>query len=220
MRRLLSHVAQAFVPVLVLGVVLGLCPTPASAQPGGQSAIADLQHFYHSVHTLQAHFTQVLLDSKMKVTQRAQGEVWIKRPGSFRWRYDAPHKRIIVSDGKTVKLYDVDLAQITVRPVSKALTSTPAMLLAGGAPLAERFKIHDLGRIGQTRWVELRPKTRDTDFTSVRLGFTDGRLSVMELHDTFDETTRISFRQVSVNRPIRASRFRLKAPPGVEVVGG
>jgi len=154
------------------------------------------------------------------VKQRARGEVWIQRPGSFRWRYDAPHKRLIVSDGKTVKLYDVDLSQITVRPVSKALTSTPAMLLAGGTALDKRFHIKDLGKVGKTRWVELKPKTQDTDFKSVRLGFRSGHLAVMELHDTFDETTRIRFRDVRVNQPIKASRFRLKAPPGVEVVGG
>ncbi|HYW93938.1 MAG TPA: outer membrane lipoprotein chaperone LolA [Gammaproteobacteria bacterium] len=210
----------------LLARLFGLCLAATLLAPNafaasdGNTAVKELEHFYHSVHTLHARFRQVLLDSNMQVKQRARGEVWIRRPGSFRWRYDAPHKRLIVSDGKTVKLYDVDLSQITVRPVSKALTSTPAMLLAGGAALDKRFQIKDLGKVGKARWVELKPKTQDTDFKSIRLGFRDGRLAVMELHDTFDETTRIRFSDVSVNQPIKASRFQLQAPPGVEVVGG
>ena len=94
------------------------------------SAPNDLEHFFSGVHTYTARFQQVVLDDKLNITQESSGTLWIERPGKFRWDYDAPFKQQIVGDGARIWVYDVELQQATVRPMSAALgntlTPTPA----------------------------------------------------------------------------------------------
>lgn len=200
------------IPVLVLG----LC-WPLAAWP--QSAMDQMRHFYNNVDTFEAFFVQELLDEDMQRMELVEGTVWLSRPDRFRWEYSAPYEQVIVGDGEKVRMFDVELAQITVRPMDETLASTPAMLLAGGLELEERFRTDDLGRLGGHRWVELTPEVRDTDFRVIRLGFGDEGLVAMELIDSFDQTTRIRFAQVKVNEGIDDSRFALEVPEGVDVVG-
>ncbi len=197
-------------------LVLGLC-WPLAAW--SQSAMDQMRHFYNNVDTFEAFFVQELLDEDMQRMELVEGTVWLSRPDRFRWEYSAPYEQVIVGDGEKIRMFDVELAQITVRPMDETLASTPAMLLAGGLELEERFRTDDLGRLGGHRWVELTPEVRDTDFRVVRLGFGDEGLVAMELIDSFDQTTRIRFARVKVNEGIDDTRFALEVPEGVDVVG-
>lgn len=197
-------------------LVLGLC-WPLAAW--SQSAMDQMRHFYSNVDTFEAFFVQELLDEDMQRMELVEGTVWLSRPDRFRWEYSAPYEQVIVGDGEKIRMFDVELAQITVRPMDETLASTPAMLLAGGLELEERFRTDDLGRLGGHRWVELTPEVRDTDFRVVRLGFGDEGLVAMELIDSFDQTTRIRFARVKVNEGIDDTRFALEVPEGVDVVG-
>ncbi len=68
----------------------------------------------------------------------------LKRPNKFRWDYNKPYEQQIISDGKQVWLYDTELAQVTVRELSKALGSSPAALLAGDDTLDKSFKFSNI----------------------------------------------------------------------------
>lgn len=195
------------------------CLVPAVGG-AAEGAMESLRHFYESVDTLTASFTQEQLDSELNVEKVSEGRVWLQRPDRFRWAYDKPDRRVIVSTGEKLEIYETDLEQVTVQPVSKALAATPAQLLAGGPDLRERFEITVPGEVGETRWVKLVPRTDETDFKEVRLGFREGEIAVMELKDDFGDTTRIRFQDVEINEPIGAERFELDVPDNVDVVGG
>lgn len=185
------------------------------------SAGARLQHFFHHVSTFQAHFQQVLKDDSGATIQRSSGEFIISRPGRFRWVYQKPYSQVIVSNGKTLWVYDKDLSQVTERPVSGAIHGTPAELLSGGEDIGQAFRIQGQDDSNGLHWVKLTPKdatSGQSDFKWVRLGFSDGHLTAMQLRDNLGETSHITFSQVQVNPSVPDSRFQFKVPKGVDVV--
>jgi outer membrane lipoprotein carrier protein len=189
--------------------------TTGSAQA---AAPASLEKFFNDVHTYTARFDQVVLDEHHKTVQESSGTLWIERPGKFRWDYDTPYAQHIVGDGKKVWVYDVELQQVTVRPLSGALGNTPALLLAGKGTLQNNFQVVDLGRQGALDWVKMRPKVTDGGFEDIRIGFENDAIRSLELVDGFGQTTRITLRDATENGKIDAARFTFVPPKGVDVI--
>lgn len=182
------------------------------------SAPKDLEHFFNNVKTYTARFQQVVLDDKLNITQESTGTLWIKRPGKFRWDYDAPFKQQIVGDGARLWIYDVELQQATVRPMTGALGSTPALLLAGKGTLKTTFQLKDLGQRNALNWVQMLPKQRDGAFDDIRIGFENGMIRALELVDGFGQTTRITLQDAVENKNIDRQRFVFVPPEGVDVI--
>ncbi|HEX5340071.1 MAG TPA: outer membrane lipoprotein chaperone LolA [Gammaproteobacteria bacterium] len=183
------------------------------------SALAQMRHFLSAVHSLTADFTQVVMDPDLHKVKQSEGTLAIKRPNRFRWDYAAPNKEIIVADGKRIWLYDVELQQVTVKPLDGTLAASPAVLLSGSNDVGRNFKVQDMGARDGVSWVRLTPKVKDTDFEDVRLGFRNGTVAVMELKDALGNLTRITFSHVVRNTALSDDRFRFTPPPGADVIG-
>ncbi|GAB6068258.1 outer membrane lipoprotein chaperone LolA [Methylothermus subterraneus] len=184
------------------------------------TAAQELDRFLAKVQTLSAAFVQQIVDEKGQVSQQNQGHFYLKRPGRFRWIYEAPYRQEIVADGNKVWFYDPDLAQVTVKTIDAALGSAPALLLSGELNLNQRFVVAGQGGEEQQSWVELRPKSEEDVFRSITVELSGGVLSAMELKDNFGQLTRVRFEQVELNRPLQDSLFRFEPPPGVDVFEG
>lgn len=178
-----------------------------------------LAAFYAEVDSLSAEFEQVQIDENGEVVQSASGVFLLERPDRFRWEYREPYRQVIVSDGRALRFYDADLAQVTVREIGDTLRATPAQLLAGGTGLDQAFAVESVsGADGGLDWARLIPRADDGDFREIRIGLEDDRPVRMELDDRLGQTTRIDFDALRVNRGIGDGRFRLELPDGVEVV--
>lgn len=197
-----------------------LLPAAVLASPNAPAAVSGhLDHFFDEVQTYSARFQQVVLDESFNPIEESSGRVLIKRPGRFRWNYEPPDETRIVSNGEKVWIYDVELEQVTVRGYERALGTTPAALLAGGADIGEEFEVSDLGEVnGPLHWVRMVPKSEDVGFEDIRIGFEDGRLRVMELVDGLGQTTRITMTGGEENEPIADSQFQFTPPEGVDVI--
>ena len=182
------------------------------------SATQDLQRFFSQVQRYSARFDQVTLDEAMNQIQESSGNLWIERPGKFRWNYTAPYEQHIVGDGKEVWVYDVELKQAAVRRMEGALGATPAILLSGKGVLESVFVIKDLGRQGEIDWLLLTPKKNDGGFEKIRIGFGKGRILTLEMVDGFGQTTRVTLRDAKENVQIDAGKFNFKPPAGVDVI--
>ncbi|NOT14823.1 MAG: outer membrane lipoprotein chaperone LolA [Methylotenera sp.] len=189
---------------------------PLLALADGASSLKD---FYGKTQSLRANFHQIVTDKQGRKVQEVQGQMQLLRPDKFRWDYLAPFEQQIVSDGKQVWLYDVDLAQVTVRAVTKALGASPAALLAGQSALEDNFKINNPYRQGDLDWVSAQPKEKDTGFEKMSLGFKEGVLQAMDLVDSFGHQTKITFSHIEINPHLEAKAFLFKAPKGVDVIG-
>jgi outer membrane lipoprotein carrier protein len=197
--------------ILFFGVSLG-------AQAG--EATDRLKAFFDEQGAMRAHFVQTVQGAAFDQPEESSGVLMMQRPGRFRWDYEKPYKQEIVADGKRLWIYDVDLDQVVVKPMSEALGDTPAMLLSGEGNLEERFQIHELAPTeGGLLWVELIPKQKESGFESLRLAFKGADLARMELTDSFGQVTRLRFSQLERHVHLPPDTFRFVPPKGVDVVG-
>lgn len=200
---------------LSMGALAGLVSPVTHAGPGREQ----LEGFFREVKTVKADFSQTVLDAGSTVVQESGGRMVIKRPNKFRWDYERPYEQIIVGDGTRLWLYDVDLEQVTVKPLETALGSSPAALLSGNQPLEQSFEIVELGSRGGQDWVELTPKREDATFERMLLAFDEHDLQTMELIDSFGQTTRLRFHNIQRNPRIESGTFVFEPPAGVDVIG-
>jgi outer membrane lipoprotein carrier protein len=174
--------------------------------------------YFQNTQSAQADIQQTVLDKQGHKTQQVTGHMKIQKPSKFRWDYDKPYVQVIVGDGENVWLFDPELNQVTVRPFSKALGSSPAALLAGGKEMERAFDIKDVSRKGELEWVVAIPKVNETGFERVFLGFKGDALMEMELHDSFGNKTLIQFTHLERNIKIPASVFKFVPPSGADVL--
>jgi len=182
------------------------------------SGLNDLQRFYSEIKSYSASFEQTVMDEKLNLLEASSGELSIQRPGKFYWHYATPSEQLIVGDGKQVWIYDVELEQITHRQSEAAVTQTPAMLLSGEGDLAETFILEDAGQRDGLDWVRMIPKSRDSGFTDIHIGFSSGSLQLLEMQDSFGQTTQIRFKNVKENSDIPEQTFSFTPPAGVDVI--
>jgi outer membrane lipoprotein carrier protein len=182
------------------------------------ASVEDLKNLLNQTTTAKARFAQAVLDKNNKTLQQATGTMEFSRPGRFRWEYNKPYEQTIVGDGSRLWIYDKDLNQVTVRKLDRALGASPAALLAGSNEIEKSYTLKSAGGEGGLDWLEAVPKSQDTAFERVRLGFGKGGLEAMELKDQFGQTTVIKFAALERNAKISPESFRFTPPKGAAVI--
>jgi outer membrane lipoprotein carrier protein len=187
----------------------------ALALPAHGRNVSQLKDYYQSVQSLRGEFVQTTKDEAGQVIETARGKVLIERPDRFRWSYSEPFAQEIVADGKQLWVYDVDLEQVTVRPLKDVLGVGPALLLSGDyKTLEQSFAIQPEG----DGWFTLVPKRDDWDFQAVRLKMDEGVPQVIEVDGGLGQTTRLELTELQRNAKIDAAQFKFTPPPGVDVI--
>jgi len=196
------------------------------------SGTEQLKAFVAQVHAARGNFVQ----REVKAPNNAQGASGatptlavggtssgtfvFARPGKFIWTYEKPYEQVLQADGDKLYVYDKDLNQVTVRTLGGALGASPAAILFGSNDLDKNFTLRDAGVKDGIDWLELTPKAKDTQFQRVGIGFRDGNLEAMELHDVFGNVTLLTFSNIQKNPPLPANAFKFTVPKGADVIDG
>jgi len=191
----------------------------SAASVAHATSVDSLRAFVRESQTARAHFTQSVLDRNGRSVSQASGVMSFSRPGKFRWTYDKPYEQLIVGDGVKLWIFDKDLNQVTVRKLDEALGSSPAALLAGNNEIEKFFALSEAGSRDGLNWLEASPKSKDTMFAAVRMGFAGNTLKQMELKDSFGQTTVIRFDKLERNPRLPADQFKFAPPKGADVIG-
>ena len=192
--------------VILLFLIAFLSTVAASPDVASQ-----LSQLLLGLHTYQATFKQITLDSDDRVIQKGQGRVIIMRPGRFRWETDSPTKQIIIANGKTLYVYDVDLAQAATYPLMEKANINPASLLSGSVnDLNQEFIITIvLSNDGVT--FQLFPKSgKDLNFNSLCLRFVKNQLAGMTVFNNLNEKSVFQFSRIKMNVPLSIQLFKFK----------
>ncbi len=206
---------KTFKNTLAVWVATGLMGT--SAWAGGRDK---LDEFFTQINTMQSAFTQQVIDDKGALRQSSSGNVYLSRPGKFRWEYAAPDKHEIVADGKNVWVYDVELDQVTVKPMTQALSAAPVGMLTQKQSVDKQFNVQEMEADGsKLEWFRLTPKKKDSDFTTMDLGVSTTGVEEMILGDKFGQQTYIKFEGLRTDIDIDSSRFSFTPPKGADVIG-
>ena len=196
-----------------LVLLLLLFPALASA-----ASVESLKSLLNETTTAKARFAQMVLDKNGKMLQQATGTMQFSRPGKFRWEYTKPYEQTIVGDGSRLWIYDKDLNQVTVRKLDRALGASPAALLAGSNEIDKGYALKSAGSDGGLDWLEAIPRTQDTAFERIRLGFGKAGLEAMELNDQFGQKTVIKFADLERNVKVAPDQFKFAPPKGADVI--
>jgi chaperone LolA len=204
--------ARRFVPFAAL--VLAFAATLA-----GAATLERLRTFVRDTQTARAQFTQTVADKNGRVTQSANGEFLLQRPGKFRWSVEKPYKQLLVGDGQRVWIFDEDLNQVIVRKIGDALGATPAALLSGNQEVERAFAWKDLPMADGLDWLSATPLTKETTFTEIRLGFDFKGLAALELYDAFGQKSVVRFTNFERNPKLAPDLFQFTPPKGADVIG-
>ncbi|ADG14849.1 outer membrane lipoprotein carrier protein LolA [Paraburkholderia atlantica] len=198
------------------------------------SGTEQLKAFVSQVHSARGTFVQqeVRAPSKAQGASGAlstanptkpttsSGTFMFARPGKFIWQYEKPYSQLLQADGDKLFVYDKDLNQVTVRALGNALGASPAAILFGSNDLDKNFTLRDAGVKAGIDWLELTPKAKDTQFERVGIGFKDGNLEAMELHDVFGNVTLLTFSNIQKNPQLPSDAFKFTVPKGADVING
>lgn len=193
-------------------IFAGAVALALSAAAGGTDS---LRHYFESVESLEGRFEQITRDEAGVVIEEAQGHFALIRPERFDWHYETPFEQRIVADGHWLYVHDVDLEQVSIRPLNEVLGVGPALLLSGDFDsLSDSFEL-DTDSDGA---IILTPKTPDWDFQQIRLHLIDGVPARMRVADGLGQTVSLELTDLRRNGDIAAERFEFEAPAGTDVI--
>ena len=178
-----------------------------------------LKTFVEQTRSASADFSQTVVDRGGKRIQQASGNLQFSRPGKFRWTYRAPYEQLIVGDGTKLWIFDKDLNQVTARKLDDALGASPAALLAGDNAIEKNFDLKNVAAKDGLEWLEATPKSNETTFARIRMGFKGADLDTMELKDQFGQLTVIRFTDLKRNPALSPDLFTFTPPQGADVIG-
>jgi len=210
LKRLSALVATLTVAVLFSGSLLAV---------GKDGSATELASLLKSYETYQADFIQIVVSENGNNVQETRGLLKAKRPGLFYWETRAPLSQLVVSDGKSVEVYDPDLEQVTIHSLDDRVQNTPALLLSGEVDnLEETYRVSGRQISEDTREFTLEPKNEDSLFVSLRLTFFNNELQEMRMQDSLSQLSVLSFDHIRLNETVERSVFKLEYPEGVDVI--
>lgn len=216
--------------VLAAGIALLADGVRAQAGAGCDPALAQttarkIQARYEGIRDLQADFEQTNVsatfqgEALMKPEPR-RGRVVFAKPGKMRWTYSAPEPSVVVSDGKTLWIHDLEAKTVTRLAVTEGYLSGAAIsFLMGDGRIMDAFRVSVAGCEGGQVTLDLIPRE---DASYERLGLvadrSTGSVVATSVTDLFGNVTRIRFERLLENRSPSGETFVLQIPEGVEVI--
>ena len=104
MRRIAVCVAMCIGLALMAGTAVGEEASGITLDAHEKDIVDKVSSYFSGIHTLQGSFLQTSSDNR-----RMKGKFYVQRPGRFHFDYARPSRQIVVSDGQTLAVQDLDL---------------------------------------------------------------------------------------------------------------
>jgi outer membrane lipoprotein carrier protein len=198
---------------------------PACEAGLAEQAARKIQKRYEGIRDLRADFEQTNTsatfegEALMKPEPR-RGKVVFAKPGKMRWTYDPPEASVVVSDGKTLWIHDIEAKTVARLAVTEGYLSGAALqFLLGDGKILEAFRVSAAECSATQVTLDMLPRE---DASYERLGLVadreTGSVVATSVTDLFGNQTRIRFEKLEENRNPQPDTFVLKIPEGVEVI--
>lgn len=210
------------IALLLFGALAVFAPaSTAQAKDEGPSAVAIIervQNFYDKTKTYKADFRQKYKIRAYKKVKRSEGKVVFRKPGKMSWRYGNGNR--VVSNGKTLKVYERDNRQMVVQAVDKSQYPAALAFLTGGGKLKKEFKLRKFKTVKAGWIIEAKPKKPTPAYTRVLL-YIDRRtyhVRRVALVDAQRNINRFDFGKAQVNLRVKKNEFTFEPPKGTKIV--
>jgi outer membrane lipoprotein carrier protein len=233
-RPVASLVALLAVPAILLGSPADgraeapktpAAPAPAAAKgPSADEIGKRVQQFYDSTKTFKATFAQTYTIKVQNVKKESKGTVTFEKPGKMSWSYDAPNGNRVVSDGKTIRVYEKENEQMYESPVKNSQYPAALAFLMGTGQLVKDFNLRLLDA-AQMKFeggyvLEGTPKEATPAYQKVLL-YVDAQTNQVRrvlILDAQGNRNRFDFSAPVVNQPVPKADFEWSPPPGTRVI--
>ena len=204
---------------LLATALLVVSPTQTT-QPNPTDLAKKLQARYQTVRDFTADFSQTYQGALLRKAVTERGKLLLKKPSRVRMTYEAPEKKVFVSDGSQFySFFPADKAG-SVTPLPKPGESSTALLfLAGQGDLVRDFTASLPADQPQGEWhLRLIPFKPQSDFNSLTLIIDRTNLLLKGFVTVDDQgTNTIRFSSVKENTGLGDHEFHFKFPPGTEI---
>jgi len=177
------------------------------------SVVDGVQKKYEQINNFHAAFIQEAEVKALNKVQKADGEVWFKKPGKMRWNYNTPNKDQVVSDGKTLWFYDEEEKQVIETPLNQVSeTQSTSTLLSGLGNIKELFNASftEPGEINPNGGylIDLVPKG-DEEYNKVTISVNkkDMMVNTIYLYDPFGNLTKVKLNDIKIDGGVSDSLF-------------
>lgn len=176
-----------------------------------------LVNYFNDLSTIEADFEQTVVQQKKK--EVSSGELKIRKKtaknstAGFYFDYTMPFEQKLISDGKKLWHYDVDLEQVVIKNLANFEQDSPMFMIFNNQSLNAQFDIKTIKNESKYR---LTPK-RKGDVTYIEIEFSKGnisKVSAQQVNGSLD----LKLSNVDINSNINNSVFTLKVPKGVDVI--
>ena len=199
---------------------LCLAMAGAAAHAG---ALQALSAFIDGGGELSGQFEQtVTLSAAGSVPPRvSSGSFWLRRPNQFRFNYAKPYRQMVLADGQTLWLHDLDINQVTRRNQADVLAQSPVALLSSRRAvqaLQRDFELSEEPPANGLQWLQGTPRQPNASLRRLRLGFDSANmLRVIDTTDAMGQQSVMRLEQLS-REPAPVGWFVFTPPPGADVV--
>jgi outer membrane lipoprotein carrier protein len=213
---------------LALGVLVAAAggradetPTPDACR---DRAVTAVQKRYEGIRDLRAKFVQktraVSIGAPASEPTVSRGTVVVAKPSRMRWSYETPEPSLVVSDGKTLWIYDPGFGEAQRLPADGATFSGAALqFLLGKGDLQREFTIRLVSCEAKAVELELTPKEPASyEKLHIVVDPATGDVASTRIDDLVGNSTVVEFSDLQVNLDPSPDVFRFVPPAGVRVI--
>lgn len=194
-----------------LGLALVLCC--AAFNGLAQDHKAELKGLIKKMTSFEASFNQQVIDVDGKKLMEGQGTVALAHPAKIRWHAVTPDENLMISDGKTLWIHNIDLEQVTAIDAKNAIDSTPFALLASlDDELWQKYQVS----MEKSQYV-ISPVEQEGQVKRLLLSIKEQKFSQLAIEDISGQKSEFTFNQTKTNQTIDTEAFIFTLPEGVEL---
>ena len=206
-------------------LALSLIAAPVDAERLDE-ILAEMEKAGAELETLSADFEQTDYDTILEDQELSTGKLYLEVPGRVRWEHVEPAPKVLVVNGKLVRLYNPTAGQVQEFEQKQGSRSGGFNLLVGfGSSNDEIAKNYDASLLEETSTsvvLKLVPKPDSPASIFAAIELTVDKTTWTPIRSVFHEMNRdhtdIDFENVVVNGKLPDHIFELELPKDVEII--
>ncbi|WP_076418766.1 outer membrane lipoprotein chaperone LolA [Colwellia sp. UCD-KL20] len=167
------------------------------------------------IDQFSALFEQEVIDNAGNVLQRGGGDLAVKRPNLVHWNTTSPDESLIVSDGKSIFLFDPFIEQVTAYKLDGAIANTPILLITtNNKSLWDQYSV---SRTSKNNYV-IHANDVNSRIKTLEINFNDkSELSGFTFLDVTGQLSKVLLKNVNLSPNLAPSLFTFTIPEGAHL---
>ena len=208
--------------LLIVAALAAVAQAQEKKPESAATVVARVQKYYDATRDLRAKFEQQL-DSPSRAPSKASGELWLKKPGKMRWDYAKPEKKLMVSDGSTLWVYQPDDEQAYKQDLRGNALPAQVSFLLGEGKLDKEFdaSLTKIDGVGPDELaLKMVPKVGTTAYRYLVfvVDAKSGQVKQTIIYGQDGSTNKLSFVDVQQNKGVDDGKFKFAPPSGTHIL--